>query len=92
MRCQRLQDIVRPATRLQGSHGGLSLDDIEADFSVSRRTAERLRNSVQGVFGPLEMVDTKPSGADAKARRSTSSQTTTGTRHDTSPGAVQTAR
>ena len=58
MRYQRLQDIVRLAVRFQGSRGGLTLSDIEADFAVSRRTAERLRDAVDAVFGPLELVDT----------------------------------
>ena len=58
MRYERLQDIVRLAVRLQGSIGGLTLDDIQADFSVSRSTAERLRDAVDRVFGPLESVDT----------------------------------
>ena len=57
MRYQRLQDIVRLAVRFQGSRGGLTLSDIEADFAVSRRTAERLRDAVDAVFGPLELVD-----------------------------------
>ena len=58
MRYERLQDIVRVAIRLQGALGGLTLDDIRADFGVSRRTAERLRDAVEAVFGPLERVDT----------------------------------
>ena len=57
MRYQRLQDIVRLAVRLQGSFGGLTLDDIAGGFSISRRTAERLRDAVEAVFGPLETVD-----------------------------------
>ena len=61
VRYERLQDIVRLAIRLQGSLGGLTLDDIRADFSVSRRTAERLRDAVEAVFGPLETVDTDDS-------------------------------
>ena len=54
----RAADIVRLAIRLQGSWSGLTLDDIQRDFDVSRRTAERLRDAVEDVFGPLEMVDT----------------------------------
>ena len=57
VRYERMQHIVRLAVRLQGSHGGVTLDDIKAEFSVSRRTAERLRDSVESVFGPLEIVD-----------------------------------
>ncbi len=54
----RAADIVRLAIRLQGSWRGLTLDDIQHDFEVSRRTAERLRDAVEDVFGRLEMVDT----------------------------------
>ena len=41
MRYERLKDILDLAVRLQGTRGGLTLDDIEAAFSISRRTAER---------------------------------------------------
>ena len=54
----RAADIVRLAIRLQGSWGGLTLDDIQREFEVSRRTAERLRDAVEDVFGPLETVAT----------------------------------
>ena len=43
MRYQRVTDVVRLAIDLQGARGGLTLDDICAEFAVSRRTAERLR-------------------------------------------------
>ena len=62
MRYDRAADIVRLAVRLQGTWSGLTLADIQRDFEVSRRTAERLRDAVVEVFGPLEAVDT----ADAK--------------------------
>ena len=55
---ERAADIVRLAIRLQGSWRGLTLDDIQHQFEVSRRTAERLRDAVEDVFGPLETVDT----------------------------------
>ena len=58
VRYERLQDIVRLAIRLQGAHGGLTLDDIQTDFRVSRRTAERLPDAVEAVLGPLELIDT----------------------------------
>ena len=54
---ERAADIVRLALRLQGTWRGLTLDDIERDFEVSRRTAERLRNAVEDTFGPLELVE-----------------------------------
>ena len=56
MRYERLKDIVHLAIRMQGSRGGVTLDDIRADFDVSRRTAERLRDAVEWAFGPLEIV------------------------------------
>ena len=46
------------AVRLQGSRSGLTIDDMETEFNVSRRTAERLPDSVEQSFGPLEEVDT----------------------------------
>ena len=58
MRYERVKDLVRLAVRLQAAYGGLTLDDIRDDFGVSRRTAERLRDAVEAVFGPLEPVDT----------------------------------
>ena len=56
MRYERLADIVRLATLMQGA-GGLTLDDIGTEFSVSRRTAERMRDAVERAFGPLEYDD-----------------------------------
>ena len=57
MRYQRVTDIVRLAIQLQGTLGGLTLDDISERFRVSRRTAERMRNAVNAAFGPLQIVD-----------------------------------
>ena len=58
MRYERLTNILRLAIRLQGSHSGLTVVDIQDEFSVSRRTAERMRDAVEAAFGPLETVDT----------------------------------
>ena len=58
MRYERIENLVRLAVRLQGTPGGLTLDDIRAGFSVSRRTAERMRDAVAAAFGPLDLVDT----------------------------------
>ena len=54
MRYERLKDIVDLAVRLQGSRAGVTLEDIQQDLSVSRRTAERMRDAVEWAFGPLE--------------------------------------
>lgn len=55
---ERAADVVRLATSLQASSRGLTLDDVQREFKVSRRTAERLRDAVEDAFGPLEQVHT----------------------------------
>lgn len=62
MRYERLVDHVRLAMHLQGVHGGMTITDIQEMFSVSRRTAERMRNAVEAAFGPLEAVDVDAAG------------------------------
>ena len=57
MRYERLKDIVKLAIRMQGLRGGVTLDDIQAEFAVGRRTAERMRDAVEWAFGPLEIAD-----------------------------------
>ncbi len=58
MRYEHVTEIVRLAIDLQGRPGGLTIAEIEERFSVSRRTAERMRDAVEAAFGPLETVDT----------------------------------
>ena len=55
MRLEKTADIIKLA------HGavaqiadGLTLDEIQAKFQVSRRTAERMRDAVELAFGPLD--------------------------------------
>ena len=57
MRYERLKDIVTLAIRMQGLRAGMTLDDIRAEFGVSRRTAERMRDAVEWAFGPLELIE-----------------------------------
>ena len=57
MRCERLKDIVKLAIRMQGLRGGVTLDEIQAEFAVGRRTAERMRDAVEWAFGPLEIAE-----------------------------------
>ena len=56
MRYEGLTNIVKLAIRMQGLRGGMTLDEIETEFAVSRRTAERMRNAVQEAFGVLELA------------------------------------
>ena len=57
MRYERLKDIVKLAIRMQGLRGGVTLDEIQTEFAVGRRTAERMRDAVEWAFGPLEIAE-----------------------------------
>lgn len=57
MRYERVEDVVALAILLQGARLGVTLDDIRSKFSVSRRTAERMRDAAERAFGPLEQVE-----------------------------------
>ena len=57
MRKEQLADLVRLAMVLQGKAEGLTLGDIQQEFDVSRRTAERMRDAVEWAFGPLDILD-----------------------------------
>ena len=57
VRYERLKDIVTLAIRMQGRRGGITLDEIGAEFRCSRRTAERMRDAVEWAFEPLETVE-----------------------------------
>ena len=61
MRYERLSELLRLAIHLQGNLAGLTITDIQEEFSVSRRTAERMRNAVEAAFGPIETVETDTS-------------------------------
>ena len=54
MRYSRQEDLLRLAVLMQGSAEGLSITDIERAFSVSRRTAERMRDAVLRAYPQLE--------------------------------------
>lgn len=56
MRYGRLEDVLKLARILQGSAAGLSLADIQSEFAISRRTAERMRDAVARSFPELEEV------------------------------------
>ena len=50
------ENIVRLAVLLRGSRVGVTLDDIQSEFSVGRRTAERMRDAVGRKFGELKFT------------------------------------
>ena len=61
MRYEGLTNIVNLAIRMQGLRSGMTLDDIRAEFGVSRRTAERMRDAVDWAFGPLDIAESDDS-------------------------------
>jgi len=54
MRYDRLENLIRLALRMQGRADGLSLEDVQQDLNVSRRTAERMRDALARVFPQIE--------------------------------------
>ncbi len=56
MRYARQEDLQRLALIMQGSAEGISLSDIEREFSVSRRTAERMRDAVRNAYPQIEEI------------------------------------
>ncbi len=58
MRYERVEDILKLALLFQASYKGLSLNDIQEHFNVSRRTAERMRDAVVRLFPQIEEVET----------------------------------
>jgi len=52
------EKLLRLAIYMQGDAGGRSLRDIQSEFEVSRRTAERMRDAIERVFPQMEEVAT----------------------------------
>ena len=57
MRYEPSQRLLRLALTLAGTRAGLTLDEIAQELEVGRRTAERLRDSLAGLFPQLEGWD-----------------------------------
>jgi len=53
---ENAERLLQLAWRMQGTRTGISLVDIQAEFDVGRRTAERLRDAVLRVFPQSEEV------------------------------------
>lgn len=51
-----VKDILRLAIEMQNSYQGLSIQDIQDEFEVSRRTAIRMKDIVAEVFPSIEEV------------------------------------
>jgi len=57
IRYERTEDIVRLVMIMQTRVSGVSLYDIQEEFKVSRRTAERMRDAVVRLFPQVEAYD-----------------------------------
>jgi predicted DNA-binding transcriptional regulator YafY len=60
MRYEKSETILRIALDMQGSAGGLSLEDIRKNYSdkpLSRRTAERLRDALERLFPQFDQAN-----------------------------------
>jgi len=60
MRYEKAETILRIALDMQGLAVGLSLDDIQRNYSdelLSRRTAERLRDAVERLFPQIDQAN-----------------------------------
>lgn len=57
MRLEKATAVLNLARILAGSADGLTIDEIAKTFAVGRRTAERMRDAVEAVFGPLEWIE-----------------------------------
>lgn len=58
MRYGRVEDIIKLIILMQSKYCGVSIEDIQEHFEVSRRTAERMRDSVMRLFPQIEEVQT----------------------------------
>ena len=57
MRFEKTQNLLRLALAMAGSAEGLSLQDIQTEFKVSRRTAERMLVTIEQVFPQIERAN-----------------------------------
>ena len=55
---EKMYDLFDLAFVMQESSVGLSLEDIQQKYNVSRRTAERMRNALLNYFPQMEEVET----------------------------------
>lgn len=57
VRFEKLETLLRVALDMRGNAEGLSLEDIQRDYAVSRRTAERMRDAIERVFPQMEQAN-----------------------------------
>ena len=57
VRYEKAETILQIALDMQGTAEGLSLDDIQRKYDVSRRTAERWRDAIERVFPQMQQAN-----------------------------------
>jgi predicted DNA-binding transcriptional regulator YafY len=57
LRFEKLETLLRVALAMRGTAEGVSLGDIQRDYTVSRRTAERMRDAIERVFPQMEQAN-----------------------------------
>ncbi len=57
VRFEKLETLLRVALDMRGNADGLSLAEIERDYAVSRRTAERMRDAIERVFPQMKQAN-----------------------------------
>ena len=57
LRYEKLEALLRVALDMRGNAEGLSLDDLQHAYGVSRRTAERMRDAIERVFPQMEQAN-----------------------------------
>lgn len=64
MSFSKAQDLIRLAQNAAARRGGISLEEICAEFAISHRTAQRMTDALEETFGNVEFFD----GDDRKRR------------------------
>lgn len=57
-RYSRVSDIIQLIILMQSKINGVTLQDIQEEFGVSRRTAERMRDSIMNIMPHVEEIET----------------------------------
>ena len=60
-RYSRLSDIIDLATFMSSKIQGVTISEIAERYNVSRRTAERMRDSLMNIFSSVDEIETRDS-------------------------------
>ncbi len=58
-RYSRISDIIELIIFMQSKMCGVTLTDIQKYFNISRRTAERMRDSLLNILPQIDEIETK---------------------------------